>query len=68
MNFAADWRLMMEAHMPTLDVRIREDTREMLWRLRTGDMLTDEERINIATAVTDLMSALRHDDKMREAA
>jgi hypothetical protein len=53
---------------PTLDVRLRDDAREMLWRLRTGDSLTPEQRINLATALTDLMSALRHDDKMREAA
>jgi hypothetical protein len=53
---------------PTLDIRLRDDAREMLWRLRTGDGLSAEQRINLATALTDLMSALRHDDGRRQEA
>jgi hypothetical protein len=51
---------------PTLDIRIRDDAREMLWRLRTGDNLTPEERINLATALTDLSYALRYDDSRKQ--
>jgi hypothetical protein len=59
MNFAKEMDLMMKAHMPTLDVRLREDAREMLWRLRTGAELSAEERKNLSTARADLDFVLR---------
>jgi hypothetical protein len=53
---------------PTLDVRLRDDAREMLWRLRTGDALTPEQRVNLAKARDDLSFVLHHDGKQRDAA
>ena len=47
---------------PTLDIRLRDDAREMWWRVQTGQPLTAFERKNIAMAIGDLEVCLKADE------
>jgi len=69
-DFGQDFRKLLDAQRRpemTLDVRLREDAREMLWRLRTGDGLSPEQRKNIQIAMDDLAYVLTTDARRRDA-
>ena len=47
---------------PTLDIRLRDDAREMWWRVQTGQPLSDTERKNLSYALSDIETTLRADE------
>jgi hypothetical protein len=47
---------------PTLDVRLRDDAREVWWRVQTGQPLTPEERKNLSYALSDIETSLKADE------
>lgn len=46
----------------TLDIRLRDDAREMWWRVQTGGHLTPSERKNLSYALGDIEVCLRADE------